>query len=302
MPDTNPLLSVCLPVFNPSHDLVAAVESILDQDFGDYELIIVDDCSERIPSEIIGQLQDSRITLIRNEINLGLPANWNRCIELARGELVTIFHQDDVMLAGNLGLKVAMLQQHPSVGLVYSDMVRIDESGRNIGGHYLPQPSEGFVAPGVELFRMTAQTGNPIACPTVMVRAECFRRVGKFDTALPLTTDHHMWMRIALAYDIAFVARPLVAYRVHSAQESHRFLGTGRDYIELLKSFDSIFSDRLPTQYAQYAAASYRTLAAQALPMSRWKLRQGRILPAIRYASVFMQARARSRRRTFSPQ
>jgi glycosyltransferase involved in cell wall biosynthesis len=297
----SPLLSVCLPVFNPGHYLVTTIESILEQDFHDFELIIVDDCSERSLDEIISQFRDSRIKLIRNELNLGLPANWNRCIELACGELVTIFHQDDLMLAGNLALKVAMLNRHPSVGLVYSDMMRIDESGKSIGGHYLPQPSEDFVAPGVELFRMTAETGNPIACPTVMVRAESFRRVGKFDAALPLTTDHHMWMRIALAYDIAYVARSLVAYRVHDTQESHRFLGTGRDYQEVLKSFDKLFSTPLPPQYANYTAATYRTLAAQALPMGRWKLRQGKILPALRYTAVYIKARIRSRRRAFSP-
>jgi glycosyltransferase involved in cell wall biosynthesis len=296
MPTTRPLLSVCIPIYNPEHYFVAAVESILEQDFRDYELLIVDDCSTQPVAEVIEQFQDSRIRFVRNDANLGLPTNWNRCIELASGELITILHQDDVMLPGNLGQKVALLQQQPTVGLVYSDILRIDAGGAIIGGHWLPQPSEDFVAPGVELFRIIAETGNPIMCPAVMVRSECYHRVGMFDTSLPFNTDHHMWMRIALAYDIAYVARPLVAYRYHDTQASHRFIYTGRDYHEVLRSFDSIFGATLPPDYARHAAGAYRTLAAHAAGMCRWKLHEGKILPALRYASVYVKARARFRR------
>src|SRR5581483_3434627 len=122
-----PLLSVCIPVYNGNQFLEAAIKSVLNQSFTDYELIIVDDCSAQDPQPIIKRFADRRIQFHRNAVRQGLVGNWNRCVELAGGQYICVFHQDDVMQPENLRRKIEVLQQHPAAGLAYSDARVVEE-------------------------------------------------------------------------------------------------------------------------------------------------------------------------------
>lgn len=289
-----PELSVCLPVYNAGAHLHPAIGSVLDQDYENFELIVVDDCSTEPTEDALAKFDDRRLRFVRNEQNLGLPANWNRCIELAGGEFIAIFHQDDLMLPGNLRRKVEMLRDNPSMGYVYSDIVTIDETGQTIGGHYIPQPDADLVMPGCQVFEMVAATGDPIACPAVIVRAECYRQFGLFDTRLPYATDLEMWLRIAAQRTVGFIAEPLVAHRIHQRQEGARFAGTGRDYQDVFRALSTVYSGELPAECKAHRRASYSTLARQSLPMARWKARQGELRAAVRYIQVALSSVSRA--------
>jgi glycosyltransferase involved in cell wall biosynthesis len=93
-----PKVSICLPIFNGSDFLAAALDSALGQTFRDFELIVIDDCSTDNSFEIASQYarRDARIFLSRNESNQGLFANYNACISKAQGSLVKPFAQDDL--------------------------------------------------------------------------------------------------------------------------------------------------------------------------------------------------------------
>lgn len=289
-----PLVSVCIPAYNPGPYLELAVESVLAQDLEEFELFVVDDASQPPVSGSLPCFRDQRTRLLRNSSNLGLARNWNRCLELSQGEFVTIFHQDDVMLPGNLRAKARVLQENPSVGMVYSDIMRINEAGVHIGGHWVPQPGADLVGSGGLLYQMVAATGNPVSCPSVMVRAEAYRRLGDFDTSLGYAVDLEMWLRVAAEYDIAFIASPLVAQRVHAGQETARYAGTGKDYLEVLRALDLAYHRRLPAALLHTRRQAYWTLASQCLPMLRWKLRQGKLVPAWRYGLAATSALLRS--------
>lgn len=293
---TAPQVSVCIPVYNPGTFLADALRSVLEQEFADFELIIVDDCSAEPVAPVVEQFRDSRIRFHRNSRNLGLVGNWNRCIELADGEYVTIFHQDDLMLPENLRAKAALLDATPNMGFVYSNIVQIDSHGQRIGGHPIQQPELSLVMEGCALFELVAQTGNPVSCPSVMARSECYQRLGGFDARLPFATDLEMWLRIASHYDVGFLSMPLIASRVHPAQETARFAGSGRDYVDVLRALKITFSRSMPGACAAAERDSFATLAAQALGMAKWRLKDGALLPALRYGSVAALARLQSYR------
>jgi len=275
-----------MPVYNAGEFLEPAIQSVLSQQFSDFELIIVDDDSLERPDDVVSGFDDRRIRYFQNGANLGLPANWNRCLDYCRGEYITIFHQDDLMLPGNLSTKCALLDNDPDVGLVYSDIVSIDENGATIGGHYIEQPTENLIMSGSRLYRMIAETGNPIACPTVIMRSECYERLGVYDTSLSYATDMEMWLRVAAHYDIGFIAQPLVAHRRHKGQEGDRFRLTGRDYQETLWALDRAFAHDVGNDCRVHRSDCYRTLSRQAIPMARWRFRDGDLRAAMRYASV----------------
>lgn len=288
-----PEVSVCIPVYNAGRFLVPAICSVLGQDFGDFELIVVDDNSAEPTEEMIAAFEDQRLRFVRNEENLGLPGNWNRCIELAQGEFIAILHQDDLMRPGNLRRKTEMLRDNPDMGFVYSDIETIDETGQVIGGHYIPQPETDLVMPGHMVFQMVATTGDPIACPAVIVRAACYRDFGVYDTQLPYATDLEMWLRIASRRTVGFVADPLIAHRIHRRQEGARFAGTGRDYQDIFSALTKVYSEALPADCSAHRRASYRTLVKQSLPMARWKLRQGKVRYAVRYLQIAFSSAAK---------
>ena len=96
-----PKISVCIPTYNYAHYISFAVESILSQQFTDFELIIVDDCSKDNTEEIVSRfLCDKRVSFEKNERNLGLVANWNKCLSKAKGEYIKFVFADDMLASG----------------------------------------------------------------------------------------------------------------------------------------------------------------------------------------------------------
>lgn len=289
-----PRVSVCIPVFNPGDFLEVAIESVLAQSFADFELLVIDDASTQPVASIVGRFNDHRLRFVENPINLGLVGNWNRCITLAQGDYITIFHQDDLMDRENIEQKVNALDQSPEAGLVYSDILRINENSEVIGGHYIKQPESDEVLPGSQLFAMVAETGNPIACPSVMVRRSCYEYLGLFDGRLPFATDLEMWLRIAKFYSIAYLAQPLTLHRVHAKQETARFSGSGNDYRDILYALDIVFSSKLPPEYIKVSKQAYATLARQSWTMAKWKFGSAKFKAAWNYTYTTLLAIQRS--------
>ena len=287
-------VSVCIPVFNPGTFLASAIDSVLGQSFSDFELLIVDDASTQPVEATAARCNDARVRFEKNQHNLGLVGNWNRCLQVAQAEYVTIFHQDDLMRSDNLARKVRLLDEHGEIGFVYSNVDRINANGDLLGDYPIPQPQEDANFPGSHLFEMVARTGNPIACPTVMARTECYRKYGGFDARLPFATDLEMWLRLAAHCHVGYVAEPLTSLRVHPGQETARFSSTGRDYQDVLRALDIVFVEDLPPECAQYARAIYHTLARQSQVMARWQIRQGKISSGLGYAGVALKSARRA--------
>lgn len=277
-------VSVCVPTYNGERFIEKALRSILCQTNSDFELIISDDASTDDTLKIIKEIHDPRMQISVNSKRLGLVGNWNRCLELASGEYITIFHQDDLMRRGNLAAKINMLDENPGVGFVYSNIEIIDTDGIITGGHWLPQLQVNTIESGLACFERLALVGNFISCPTVMVRARCYKELGGYDPRLPFTCDMEMWMRIASRYDVGYLVAPLIANRVHASQETQRFNGRGQEIREVRRALDIAFAEFAPEGVSgALKRAAHRNLVAWAYRMGRWRLSQHQWRAALGY-------------------
>lgn len=214
MSDKTPKISVCIPTYNRPEFLKLAIESVLKQTFSDYELIISDNASGDSTAAVISSFKDRRINHIRKEKKIGLVDNFNSCLEAATGQYITIFHDDDLMLPDNLAFKVEALDRNERAGMVHSNFHIIDKDGSitKKNAHFLE--SQDCVETGSSFLRKSLLGFNPVNPPSVVIRKECFDKLGGFNKRVHFTTDLEFWMRISMHYDVIYLARPLIKYRM----------------------------------------------------------------------------------------
>lgn len=220
-----PPISVCIPVYNGADFIAESVASVLAQTRGDFELVVCDNVSSDRTAEIVRAIPDPRLTYIRNERNLGLVGNFNRCLSLARAAYVCVWHHDDVMLPRNLEEKVRVLDAYPWVGLVHSNILQIDATGRALGEHWAADSRRDYIEDGTTYFERLVRGFDLICCPSVVARRECYERLGGFSDRITSATDWEMWLRIALHYDVACLGEPLIKCRWHGANVSSMYKG-----------------------------------------------------------------------------
>ena len=205
-----PRVSVIVPTHNRALSLCRAVDSVLNQSFRDLEVLIIDDASTDHTADFVADCGDDRVRYYRHDENRGESASSNTGLLLARGEYIAFLHDDDVWLREKLAKQVSLLDASgPQVGAVYTGYIRSDlNSGRQIAT-VLPKER------GDVLRALCA--GNCIGGPSVvLVRRDCFERVGRFDEQLVAWPDYDMWIRLARQYHFDFVREPLVLYSDHN--------------------------------------------------------------------------------------
>lgn len=223
-------LTVGMPVYNGARYLAESITSVLAQTYTDFQLLICDDCSTDDSAQIIHSFHDPRITYVRNPHRMGLVENWNKCVSLSTGEYIYLWHQDDVMLPDNLRRKLEVLDAYPNVGYVHSNIEWIDEFRNTIRSHYVKESARDYVVPGYFFFLWClSRDGNAVMCPSAMMRAECYARLGGYRKELPLACDYEFFMRLPLYYDVACIGEPLLQVRSHPASETHNFVRRGGD-------------------------------------------------------------------------
>jgi hypothetical protein len=217
-------VSVCIPTYNGAEFVAEAVSSVLTQSFVDFELLVVDDGSSDATPEVVRSFADPRIRVYRNDERLGIPKNWNRCLSLACGEYICLFHQDDVMLVENLEQKVRMLASDVAISFVHSAAeVFIEDSAPSPLPSWIEDAAEDFIVEGVAYFRKLLFPGNRVCAPTVMARRQKLVGVGGFDEELGFTSDYEMWMKACVGSRVGFLSRPLIRYRWHGKNASHAY-------------------------------------------------------------------------------
>jgi glycosyltransferase involved in cell wall biosynthesis len=227
-----PTVSIAIPTYNGATHLRQSIESVLGQTFKDFELLIIDDVSTDETWPIVqeyGRL-DRRVRTSRNSTRLGLVGNFNRCIDLANGRYICVWHQDDVMMPQNVERKVALLKANPRVGFVHSNILMIDEEGKVLSEHWERDTCRDYIMSGQEFFLKMIQPGkNYVCCPAVVARRECYQELGCFRSELYFACDWEMWMRISLYYDVGCLGEPLMQFRRHKGSESFRIEGTNSE-------------------------------------------------------------------------
>lgn len=208
-----PKVSVIIPTYNYGHFLGEAIQSVLDQTFQDWELIVVDDGSTDNTREVVAAFADPRIRYVYQE-NRGNPAARNAALKLAAGEYIACLDADDMWFPEMLQKLVAQLDSlPPTVGLVYSDVYLFNNEDGAIIRRFL----QGRRPPQGRIFDHLLDTDGWFISDTgSLIRREVFERVGLYDESLLRYQDWEMWVRIAAAYEVAALDEPLARCRRHS--------------------------------------------------------------------------------------
>lgn len=211
-----PRVSVLMPVFNGGRFLAAAVESIREQTFRDFELIAIDDGSTDQSACLLAQLaaSDDRIRVIR-QTNAGIVTTLNRALALAHGEYIARMDADDVALPSRLARQTVFLDDHPDVAVVGSAITLIDEEGSTIRDVDYPL----FCA---DVSRFLIHVGNALAHPAIMMRRADIAALGGYRAAYRHAEDYDLWLQLSETRDLANLPDRLLLYRQHPAKASAR--------------------------------------------------------------------------------
>ncbi len=221
-----PKVSVCIPTYNTARYLPEAIESVLRQDFTDYELVICDDVSTDETPEICQGYGDPRIRYIRFRENAKQAGNFNRCLQEARGELVTLLHADDYFLPGFLSDRVNRLTDNPELGFVFG-AVQIADADSNISSVNGRWTSDHDFRAG-ELLEPLLR-GCIVSPPSLMVRKVCTTGAGLFRTDLTWGHDWEWMLRLAEKYTAYYVSQPFAVYRVHDGSGTAEQLNAAKN-------------------------------------------------------------------------
>jgi glycosyltransferase involved in cell wall biosynthesis len=206
---TSPKISVLLPTYNASAHVGKAIESILSQSDGDFELIIINDGSMDDTAKVLEQYTDPRIIIIHQN-NLGLPKALNAGIARARGIYLARQDADDVSLPLRLEKQAAFLDQHPQYALVGSgSQIMVSDSTNPIAtGRYHRHPTENGQLQ-IELL-----TNNRFVHSSVMMRKSCLTVTGLYseDPEHFPPEDYDLWLKMARHFFIANLPEVLLQY------------------------------------------------------------------------------------------
>jgi glycosyltransferase involved in cell wall biosynthesis len=212
---SSPLVSVLLPVFQTEHYIGQAIESVLNQTFTDWELVVSDNASTDRTVEVIEGHKDSRIRLIRQPRNRGMVANWAFVIGEGRCDLGCVLGADDAWEPTHLERKVSLLSKHPEALFVHGPIRLIDSNGKFIGLFESGQSQETSSRDFLEL-NFEENRVNPSAA--VFRLARCKELGLGFDLRYSLVMDWHFWMLLALHSETILAdSEPTARYRQHPA-------------------------------------------------------------------------------------
>jgi len=201
-------VTVLMPVFNGERFLQEAIESILQQTHRDFELLIINDGSTDRSRDIILTFDDPRITLVENSENIGLAATLNVGLGLAKYELIARQDADDLSLPERLARQVDFLEKNPSVVLVGTQAVIIDQQGFR-KGRVLDRACTH------DSIRWDLLFDNSFTHSSVMFRRSIIAQLGGYDMAFRYCQDYALWTQVARHHSVANLNVCLVHYRVH---------------------------------------------------------------------------------------
>lgn len=224
-----PLVSVIVPSYNHSRYISECLQSILDQDYPNFELIIVDDASTDNSQEIISGFagQDSRIAFVANEKNLGLTRTLNKALKhFAKGEYIIEIASDDIFCPDRIKSQVDFMEQHPEFGFAYSRAYQIDKNSKIIGEVSLA-PRTGWIFDDLFLARFN------IPASTCIYRSKVFEEVGYYNQEA-MVEDSDIWYKITKKYQVGFLDIFTVYYRRHETNMSRKYVEMYYDSLQRL--------------------------------------------------------------------
>jgi len=209
--NTTPKITVLLPVYNCELYVQTAVQSILNQTFTDFELLVIDDASTDATVSILKKIDDSRIQLIEKPVNSGYTNSLNSGLHLAKGDYIARMDGDDISYPERFAKQIAYLETHPEV-VVCGTTYKIVGNDKRIT---LPEHHEAI--------KIGLLWGNCILHPSVMIRKKVVDEFSiQYDTSKEPAEDYDMWVRLLSIYKLHNLQSVLMEYRVYCNQVSRK--------------------------------------------------------------------------------
>lgn len=225
---TQPLVSILLPCFNAEAYLRNCLQSVLQQSWKNFELIIVDDASSDKSASIVKEYNDPRIVFVQNEKNEGIVHSLNKGLALSKGEYIARIDADDMMHETRIQKQVLYLEKNPDTVMAGSWHYIMDQSGKISGIKEYPTNDKEI--------KLLMYFFNPFSHPSVMIRADVLKSFGYTDE-YKYCEDYELWLKIAAQYTIANIPECLTYYRVHKENIDHRYLKAQKQtMLELLSA------------------------------------------------------------------
>ena len=212
MGEHTPLVSIIMSVYNEERYLQQSMESLVGQTLTDFEIIVIDDCSNDRTTEIIESFHDERIRLIRNELNQGLTRNLNRALDYCRGKYIARMDGDDISLPERLEKQVRYMENHPDRMLAGCQTRTFGE--QNLIWRLKDNP---------EKLRIMMLFHPVLTHPSFIMRGELIRKYDfRYDETFRSAQDYDFAQRVSERFKIGIVPEVLLCYRTHKKQVSTR--------------------------------------------------------------------------------
>jgi glycosyltransferase involved in cell wall biosynthesis len=263
-----PLVSVIIPTYNRGWIVQEAIESVLAQDFADYELIVVDDGSDdNTPAVLAGY---GRAITVLHQSNSGVSTARNAGVAAASGQLIAFLDSDDLWLPRKLSTQVKFFEDHPDVVINQTQELWI-RNGVRVNPKQRHHKFSGMIfEPSLALCLV-----SPSA---VMLKKRLFEEVGGFDEQLPACEDYDLWLRISCRCPVHLIDTPLIIKRGGHADQLSKAAGLDKYRI---RSLVKIIESGLLTQ--QQRRAALNTLREKCAVYAGGCRKRGRVEEADNY-------------------
>lgn len=243
-----PKVSIIMPTYNQARYIGAAIQSVIDQTFPNWELIIVDDGSTDKTAAIVTQFNEPRIHYI-DQVNQGVCIARNVGIAKAKGEYLAFLDADDLYERNKLQVQVAHLDQNPTIGLTYGWRTAIDQHGNPVNLARLPATAS----------LETIVLSFPFAPSDFMVRRRWVDLAGGFRPGFVVNEDRDLYIRLVLAGCQCVNSEQFLSYRRLNTEKTFSDLPAKLD--DMLRALDTAFSDpRCPAEVRARYNAAHRTI------------------------------------------
>jgi glycosyltransferase involved in cell wall biosynthesis len=204
-----PQISVIIPAYNAERTILETIQSVQQQTFQDFEIIVINDGSKDQTVELVQSIQDERLQIFSYE-NGGLPVARNRGISHASGEFIAFLDADDLWTADKLELQLTVLEQNPKAGVAYSWTCFMDVDIEGKPFSFLPSPKYSFAGNVYEKLLVSdfIHSGS-----NTLIRREAIESTGEFDPTLKSCEDWDYWLRLAAHWYFAVVPKHQILYR-----------------------------------------------------------------------------------------
>lgn len=205
------LVSVIMPSFNHGKYISKAIESVLNQTFNDFELIISDDCSMDNSVDEIFKHKDGRIKVNIFDENQGAAINTNFLIKEAKGKYIALINSDDIWVKDKLEKQVKFLENNSSYGACFTWASFIDENDNNIMNNIkiFEQPNRTQA----NWLKHLYINGNCLCHPSILIKSEVYQSIGDYNITLRQLPDFDLWIRLIKKYNINIIQENLVLHR-----------------------------------------------------------------------------------------